>query len=190
MPEPHTQHRPSRRHAARRFAPFRLRGELDLATADEVRVQLWAYAATTEGEMVCDCRDLTFLDSSGIAMIIAVDDELRLRDRRLRLTNLTGTPRCALEICGLAERFGIPHTSAMPSLSGAAITVLRHMADQHPCTILRDAAAETGLSYATTSAALRELIEAGYVTQRPTSPTLADMFAITSSGRRTACRLR
>ena len=73
-----------------------------MAAGNEVAV-----IKTTEGEMVCDCRDLTFLDSSGIAMIIAVDDELRLRDRRLRLTNLTGTPRCTLEICGLAERFGI-----------------------------------------------------------------------------------
>ena len=38
----------------RTFAPFRLRGDVDLETVDECRIHLWAYAATTEGEVVCD----------------------------------------------------------------------------------------------------------------------------------------
>ena len=64
-------------HRKRSFAPFRVRGEIDMASAGECGTELWAYAATIEGDVVCDCTELRFLDSSGIAMFVELENELR-----------------------------------------------------------------------------------------------------------------
>lgn len=89
------------------FAPFQLRGEVDMATASDLRAALDAYAATSEGEVVCDCTDLDFLDSSGIAVLIDVYQELGQLDRGIRLTNVSGPLRRVLEVTGLLDTFGV-----------------------------------------------------------------------------------
>ena len=85
-------------------SPFPLRGELDMERAPECRVQLWAYAMTSEGDVVCDCTELEFLDSSGVAMFVEVNKELAERGRALHLTHVTGGPRRVLEVTGLLHQ--------------------------------------------------------------------------------------
>jgi anti-anti-sigma factor len=89
------------------FAPFQLRGEVDVATAAEVLDALTAYAATSEGDIVCDCTELELLDSSGIAGLVAMQHTLEGLGRTLRLVNVNGSPRQALEILSLLDLFDI-----------------------------------------------------------------------------------
>jgi anti-sigma B factor antagonist len=54
---------------------LRLRGELDLATADLVRESLGAALAAGRGEVVVDLTELAFIDSTGIAILITAISE-------------------------------------------------------------------------------------------------------------------
>ncbi len=171
-------------HRQQDLAPFRLRGELDMACAREYRVQLWAYAAASEGPVVCDCADLEFLDSSGIAMLVDVQHELMMVGRELRLINLIGIPRVALEACGLIDYFGI--TEEAPAvLTPPAIMMLRHLTR---ATVVNDGGKRCGLSGPVAEDALSELVAAGYAKQVIPNGRLR-MFVITAAGRRKATRL-
>jgi anti-sigma B factor antagonist len=94
-------------HDVTRTTAFSLRGELDMARAPQCHRELAAYAACTQGDLVCDCAELDFLDSSGIAMFVAVSNELAADGRSLRLVNVNGIPLRALQVCGLLARFGL-----------------------------------------------------------------------------------
>jgi anti-sigma B factor antagonist len=94
-------------HDDRRPPPFELRGELDLATAAEVRRQLERYGATTTGEVVVDCQSLEFIDSTGLSALIKVQAELDETGREVVLLNLSrGTGR-VFEISGVDQLFRI-----------------------------------------------------------------------------------
>jgi anti-sigma B factor antagonist len=172
-------------HCHDELVPFRLRGELDMATTPEWRVQLWAYTATSEGDVVCDCTDLEFLDSSGIAMLLQVQRELHALDRDLCLFNVIGVPRRALEACGLSEQFGVIDEPPVV-LTPPAIAVLRHLCEFRVTSVWVDA---PGMSGAVARDALDELETASYVRRVPTPNGRPPMFVITAAGRRKASRL-
>lgn len=83
----------------------RLTGEIDIAVAAAVGVQLRSVAIRTEAMTVeFDCERLTFIDASGITMLLRVAEE---SGKRVRLVNLTPSCRRVFEILDLCERFGI-----------------------------------------------------------------------------------
>src|SRR6202035_5460123 len=52
---------------------FFLSGELDLRRADQLEAGLLAHAESTPGDtVVIDCSELTFIDSSGLGMLVDV----------------------------------------------------------------------------------------------------------------------
>jgi RND superfamily putative drug exporter len=67
-------------------------GELDLATVAELRRQLAAIEADGVATVVLDLRALDFLDSIGIAELLAVQRRLRAAGRRLVLVKAASTP--------------------------------------------------------------------------------------------------
>lgn len=60
-----------------------LRGELDLSTTDKLQRELERVEAATPGVLVLDLSGLTFLDSTGLRLIVAADQRARAADRRL-----------------------------------------------------------------------------------------------------------
>lgn len=81
---------------------LKLSGELDLATVDALRTALSA-AWTEKGALVVDTTDVTFIDSTGLATLIAARQ--RMGDR---LTLIPGPPtRRLLEIAGAIDHFGL-----------------------------------------------------------------------------------
>ncbi len=86
-----------------RIAPFRPRGEIDMATASELADELLRYAATTEGDVVVDCCELEFIDSAGIGAILAAYRTLRDLGRRLVVENPSPMTRRVFELSGLTE---------------------------------------------------------------------------------------
>jgi anti-anti-sigma factor len=90
----------------------RLTGDLDLNTTALLRDELRALASQS---VVIDCRDLIFLDSSGIAMFVKLQGERELNGAELLLRNVTGTARRTLEICGLVETLGISEDEPPPA---------------------------------------------------------------------------
>jgi anti-anti-sigma factor len=77
---------------------IRLRGELDLATSSRVEAELKRVEATDVRTIVVDLSDLTFINSSGVHLL--VDAEVRSRASN-RLTLLRGSPAVqrVLELC-------------------------------------------------------------------------------------------
>lgn len=87
-------------------ASVALRGDVDMATAPQLRDTLLALvdAGTTRIEL--DCRDLAFLDSSGIGVLIAV--RKRLGDGgSLTLVAPPAHVRKVLELTGVSEHITI-----------------------------------------------------------------------------------
>ena len=87
-----------------------LRGEIDLADRDRIRCEL-AVALKRPSDLLVDCRDLTFLDSSGIAVLVDVRNQLAATGHEMLLVNVSGPPLRVLEVVGLTNLLSIDRAS-------------------------------------------------------------------------------
>ena len=78
-------------------------GEVDLATADVLREQLRELRESGFHEVVLDLRRVTFLDSTGIALILTEDRHAR--EAGLDFTLISGPPAVqrVLGMCGVID---------------------------------------------------------------------------------------
>lgn len=81
-----------------------LSGELDLATAGDVERELLGAEADGAATIVLDLADLTFLDSTGVRLLILADARSRSNGHSLTLRRPPDHVRRVLRICGIAER--------------------------------------------------------------------------------------
>jgi anti-sigma B factor antagonist len=82
-------------------------GEIDVATAPELRAALDALIDSGTGAVDVDMAGVTFIDSSGLGALIAALKRARQRDADITISNLTGATRRVFEITGLIEVFKI-----------------------------------------------------------------------------------
>jgi anti-anti-sigma factor len=82
---------------------FFLRGEIDIASASQLRADLQELVDTSSGDIVVDCSGLTFIDSSGVAAIVFTQQALAPRGSALRIANIDGVPARLLDILDLNE---------------------------------------------------------------------------------------
>ena len=81
-----------------------LAGELDLAGVDRLTQELLRAEESDVSGVVLDLEELTFIDSSGIAAILAADARSRADGERLRLTGGSERVRRVFALCGLLDR--------------------------------------------------------------------------------------
>ena len=83
-------------------------GELDLAGATAFRSVLQdTVSASTDG-VVVDLSDVEFIDSSGLAVIVEVDQQLHRQQRRLAVVAPRGTAAAVmLTLSGLRTRLKV-----------------------------------------------------------------------------------
>lgn len=81
-----------------------LRGELDLSTTDKVQQELERVEAATPDVVVLDLSGLTFLDSTGLRLIVAADQRARAGNRRLVLVKGPAAVHRVFSITKLDER--------------------------------------------------------------------------------------
>jgi anti-sigma B factor antagonist len=86
---------------------YSLGGEIDLATASTLQGNLVALVNASEDDLVLDCKDLRFIDSTGISVFVYTKQLLEMHGRGFRITNLTGTARRPFDVLGLTEELGI-----------------------------------------------------------------------------------
>jgi len=60
-----------------------LSGEIDLSTVEAAGEQLREAIAAGDGTVAVDLRDVTFLDSSGLRLLLQLNQELAEADRRM-----------------------------------------------------------------------------------------------------------
>jgi anti-sigma B factor antagonist len=82
-------------------------GEVDLACADELRDQLHAITSMPSSTGVVDLSGVTFLDSSGLGVLIAAKKRAADADADLALAAPSPACRKVLEISGADQFFEI-----------------------------------------------------------------------------------
>jgi anti-anti-sigma factor len=82
-------------------------GELDLATAPELEAQLHELRTSGFERLVLDLRQLRFVDSSGIRVIVTEDQHAGAHDRGFSLIGGPPAVQRALELCGLLEHLHV-----------------------------------------------------------------------------------
>jgi len=100
---------------------FRISGELDHATAPELRAPLEAAIADGADSFLIDLSDCSFIDSTGLSVIVhARTQVVNEREGRFELCCPDAQIRRLLEITGIDEAFGIFETrdEALASLAG------------------------------------------------------------------------
>jgi anti-anti-sigma factor len=84
---------------------YPLSGEIDIAVAAEVERELTSAAGTGAAPGVeLDCAALTFIDASGITMLLNVAAR---SGKPVRLVNVAPACRRVFEVLNLCERFGL-----------------------------------------------------------------------------------
>lgn len=81
-----------------------LRGELDLSTTDKVERELARVEAAGPGVLVLDLSGLTFLDSTGLRLIVGADQRARATGRRLLVVKGPAAVHRVFSITKLDER--------------------------------------------------------------------------------------
>jgi anti-sigma B factor antagonist len=94
---------------------FALRGELDLAHAYTFDEELRTVEATRPSTVVIDLRQLTFLDSCGLARLLAARRRARRLGHRLLLVRGSATVQRLFALAAVDEAFEM--VSDVPALS-------------------------------------------------------------------------
>jgi anti-sigma B factor antagonist len=96
-----------------------LHGELDMETESRLRDVAMAQLGVSElAKLGLDLADITFLDSSGISVLVDLRNQANDRDIDLKILAVSQRAARVLTIVGLAEAFGIPpNPDAVPAES-------------------------------------------------------------------------
>jgi anti-anti-sigma factor len=80
----------------------RVHGEIDLSNAQEVSTAIGSAMGQEARRLVVDLSDITYLDSSGVAILLRLAERLQTRRRQLHLVVPRGSPvRRVLVFTGL-----------------------------------------------------------------------------------------
>ncbi|MGQ5265028.1 STAS domain-containing protein [Micromonospora sp. ZYX-F-536] len=82
---------------------LRLAGELDLSTAPELAAAIDRLSDAGERRVLLDLTDLTFCDSTGMAVFVRGDNRASADGGWLRITGATGRVERVLRVTGLAD---------------------------------------------------------------------------------------
>ena len=83
-------------------------GALDLAGAAALRTALRDASGNAADGLIVDLSDVAFIDSSGLAVIVEVDERLRAQQRRLAVVAPRGTAAAMLlTLAGLRRRLNV-----------------------------------------------------------------------------------
>lgn len=96
----------------RRTCTLTLDGDHDLRAARALRAALLE-ACTAERLVLVDFRDVTFIDSSAIGIIVGAQRRCAAEGKQLLLVNVSGPPLRVLTLLGLA-RMVTPPAPAQP----------------------------------------------------------------------------
>jgi anti-sigma B factor antagonist len=80
-------------------------GELDLGTVQQLETQIDELRSGGFATIVLDLRELTFMDSTGLRLLLELDAESRADGFRFAIIDREGPVRRLLELTGIEGRF-------------------------------------------------------------------------------------
>jgi anti-sigma B factor antagonist len=87
-------------------------GEIDLSTAPLLRSDLARLISANDGDVFVDCAQLTFIDSTGVAVLLEANQKLEADGRHLVILNVQRGPRLVFESLGLSDLLRFERESA------------------------------------------------------------------------------
>ena len=99
-----------------------INGELDLVTAPQLEERLKCVIDSTDGDIVVDLANVTFIDSTGLSAMLVAHDRLRHTDRVLAIRRPSVQVVRLLEICGLCNLLEANPSDGDGSRPQAALT--------------------------------------------------------------------
>jgi anti-sigma B factor antagonist len=84
-----------------------LTGELDISSASSVESRLMELEKREPARLILDLTRVSFIDSTGLSMIINADGRARKRGSRLTIVSGEGVPRRILRTVGLEDRLDV-----------------------------------------------------------------------------------
>lgn len=108
-------------------ATVRVRGELDIATADQAYAYLRDVVDSQDGPVTMNLSELTFCDAAGLGVLARVAGHARRSGRSLELAGVRPALLKIMAITGMDETFPEIHNPALSVISlprQAAITSL------------------------------------------------------------------
>jgi len=93
---------------------FRLVGDVDMVAAPDVIDDLHKVIDASGDDLLIDCVDLDFIDSSGIRVLIVDRNVLDGQGREMRIVNMPRTGRRAIDALALTEFLGVDGTDEIP----------------------------------------------------------------------------
>jgi anti-sigma B factor antagonist len=84
-----------------------LSGELDISSAASVESRLMELEKRAPQHLFLDLQKVSFIDSTGLSMIINADGRARKDGRRLTIVSGDGVPRRILRTVGLEDRLDV-----------------------------------------------------------------------------------
>jgi anti-sigma B factor antagonist len=91
---------------------YRMSGEVDLSTAPLVRADLARLISADDAHLLIDCAQLTFIDSTGIAVLLEANQKLEADGRHMLILNVERGPRRVFEALGLTDLLRFERESA------------------------------------------------------------------------------
>jgi anti-anti-sigma factor len=85
----------------------RVQGEIDRTSANHLRDVVERVAKITASDVVVDCAELRFIDSTGVRALLDARDTLEALRVRLALENVGDEVRMPLAILGVCELLGV-----------------------------------------------------------------------------------
>jgi anti-sigma B factor antagonist len=82
-------------------ATIRIAGEVDLACAHQLRAAL----RSLNGDAVLDCSELSFIDSTGMSVLLGAHRRFEAEGHRLRLVGVSQAVHRTLRVAGLDRVF-------------------------------------------------------------------------------------
>ena len=82
---------------------IRVRGELDLATVDLLQREIDQTFTASSPHLILDCRELTFVDSTGMSLMLMVHREVGRDGTRFAVVPGDGAVRTLLGLTGLDQ---------------------------------------------------------------------------------------
>ena len=83
-------------------------GEIDVAVVDEFGNAMRALIEANPGVEVCvDLRDVNFIDSSGLGVLVGANKQAAAAGATIRLAHVQASPAKVFEITGLQSSFGL-----------------------------------------------------------------------------------
>jgi anti-anti-sigma factor len=93
-----------------------LSGDLDVASAPSVEERLVElYGPDAPAVLVLDLRGLSFIDSTGLSLLINTDSRARKAGRHVTIVSGRGAPRRLLETTGLMRKLDVVEEWGEPS---------------------------------------------------------------------------